>query len=371
MTSQVAIMNLYGVAIASDSLASRRAEDGFITTDGNKKIWSIGPEHKVVALHYGSTVIGSMPHQIHFEAWARTLTKPLPNVPAYVKSYQAYCASSKSIHGRKTEDDISFTIFHDALTRLRNNLTADPEAEPEKFHQTATEFKAFYTKAKKFAGTSDEWLEETIKKQKIDLNKLINNYFEFKFAAKTRTAIKQGMKQFYLAALGIKSDTNLMFVGFGAKDDFAGAQRLFMRGITNGKLLSFTDEPVYVSPDGIDSRILYAAQFDAMKMFVQGIHPQMFDTLSTIAHNVLQEHLPEDTQPDKVHEISSKIVEGLQQHSDEQYVQPAFNAILNMNTDQLAASARGLVLLQTAAASIGTSSPTVGGQVEVVTLQKA
>ena len=361
-------MNLYGVAIASDSLASRRAEDGYITTDGNKKIWSLGPEHKVVALHYGSTVIGSMPHQIHFEAWARTLTKPLANVPAYVKSYQAYCASTKSIHSRKNEDDISFTILHDALTRLRNNLTEDPEANPESFHKTVTDFKDFYTKSKKFANADEAWFDATIKKQKVDVNKLINGYFEFKFAPKTRTAIKKALKQFYLAALAIKSDTNLLFVGFGANDNFAGAQRLFMRGIVNGKLLSFTDEPVYVSPDGIDSRILYAAQFDAMKGFIQGVRPQILDTLSTITHNVLAEHFQDNDDP--VHDLSQKIMEGVQNFSDEQFIQPACNAIMNMNTDQLAASARGLVLLQTAAASIGTSAPTVGGEVEVSTITK-
>ena len=313
-----------------------------------------------------------MPHQIHFEAWARTLTKPLANVPAYVKSYQAYCASTKSIHGIKTEDSATFGILRDALKRLTNQVKEDPELNPEEFHKVVTKFRDFYKTGKKYDGVDKEWLEATLKKHKVDLDDLIHQYFEFKMATKTLNAIKQALKYYFLAAYDLRSDTNLLFVGFGAKEDFASAQRLFIRAIVNGKLLSYTDEAVAVHPDGINSRILYAAQYDAMKMFVEGIRPQLYDTLSTITHNVLNEQLqPDPTKPDDkttalVHDLSTKINNALGEATDDMYVQPAFNAIMNMNTDQLASAARGLVLLQTAAASIGTSTPTVGGQVEVV-----
>ncbi len=96
------MMNLYGVALASDTLASRKAEDGWISSEGNNKIWTV-TGHPVQALHYGNTILGGIPHKIHFEAWVRTLTKPLPNIQAYVTSYKNYCVSAKSIHSRKAE----------------------------------------------------------------------------------------------------------------------------------------------------------------------------------------------------------------------------------------------------------------------------
>jgi hypothetical protein len=112
-------MNLYGVALASDTLASRKAVDGFITTEGNNKIWTI-TGHQVQALHYGNTLLGGIPHKIQFEAWVRTLTKPLPNIQAYVTSYKNYCEGPKSIHSRKTEAHDLKHVFKDALNRLNN-----------------------------------------------------------------------------------------------------------------------------------------------------------------------------------------------------------------------------------------------------------
>jgi uncharacterized protein YaaW (UPF0174 family) len=44
--------------------------------------------------------------------------------------------------------------------------------------------------------------------------------------------------------------------------------------------------------------------------------------------------------------------------------------LTNKITEELAQSAKGLVLLQSAAASIGSQSPTVGGPVEVSTITR-
>jgi hypothetical protein len=69
-------------------------------------------------------------------------------------------------------------------------------------------------------------------------------------------------------------------------------------------------------------------------------------------------------------ELSDKITEELADFSRNTFINPAFNAIMNMSPEQLAASAKGLVVMQAAAAAIGIQTPTVGGPVEVSTITK-
>ena len=383
MTSQVALMNLYGVALASDTLSSRKADDGYITSEGNNKIWTI-TGHQVQALHYGNTLLGGIPHKIHFEAWVRTLTKPLPNIQAYVSSYKKYCESTKSIHSRKTEAYDLRWVFKDALNRLSNkvdpqianlDLTQDEVENQNTIHKLleseAKSFDAFYKNSHKFEGATREWLEQSITKFKIDLNELIAEVFDYPLTTKIKTILKRAMKNFALAAWDIRSDTNLVFVGFGSKDEFAGSQRLRIRGVYNQKLLAITEEALYVSPDDIDSRVIYAAQADAMKALLQGYHPRFGDRLEAVVSRHIQEFL--DGKKMERHygtDLSDKITEELADFSRNTFINPAFNAIMNMSPEQLAASAKGLVVMQAAAAAIGTQTPTVGGPVEVSMITK-
>jgi hypothetical protein len=383
MTSQVALMNLYGVALASDTLASRKADDGYITSEGNNKIWTI-TGHQVQALHYGNTLLGGIPHKIHFEAWVRTLTKPLPNIQAYVSSYKKYCESTKSIHSTKSEGENLKWVFKDALNRLSNKVgpqianldsTQDELENQNNIHKLleseAKSFDAFYKNSHKFEGATKEWLEQSITKFKIDLNELILEVFDYPVTPRIKTVLKRAMKNFALAAWDIRSDTNLVFVGFGSKDEFAGSQRLRIRGVYNQKLLAITEGALYVSPDDIDSRIIYAAQADAMKALLQGYHPRFGDRLEKVLARHIQDFL--DGKKMERHygtDLTDKITEELADFSSNSFINPAFNAIMNMSPEQLAASAKGLVVMQAAAAAIGTQTPTVGGPVEVSTITK-
>ena len=383
MTSQVALMNLYGVALASDTLASRKADDGWITSEGNNKIWSI-PGHQVQALHYGNTILGGIPHKIQFEAWVRTLTKPLPNIQAYVTSYKNYCAGPKSIHSRQAEGFDLRRVFKDALNRLNNKVepeianldsTQDEVENQNRIHkllaEQATSFSNFYKNSIKFNGATKEWLEASITKFKIDLNEVIEECFDYPVIPKNKTILKRAMKNFALAAWDIRSDTNLVFVGFGAKDEFAGSQRLRIRGIYNQKLLAITEDALYVSPDDIDSRVIYAAQADAMKALLQGYHPSFGDFVESVVSRNL-EHFLDGKKMNRHYgtELSDKITEELAELSRNTFINPAFNAIMNMSPEQLAQAAKGLVVMQAAAAGIGTQTPTVGGPVEVSTITK-
>ncbi len=383
MTSQVALMNLYGVALASDTLASRKVDDGWITTEGNNKIWSI-TGHQVQVLHYGNTLLGGIPHKIQFEAWVRTLTKPLPNIQAYVTSYKNYCRSPKSIHSRQAEGFDLRRVFKDALNRLNNKVepeianldsTQDEIENQNRIHkllaQQATSFSNFYKNSIKFNGATKEWLEASITKFKIDLNEVIEECFDYPVIPKNKTILKRAMKNFALAAWDIRSDTNLVFVGFGSKDEFAGSQRLRIRGIYNQKLLAITEDALYVSPDDIDSRVIYAAQADAMKALLQGYHPRFGDFVESAVSRNLEQFL--DGKKMNRHygtELSDKITEELAELSRNTFINPAFNAIMNMSPEQLAQAAKGLVVMQAAAAGIGTQTPTVGGPVEVSTITK-
>ena len=116
MTSQVAVMNLRGVAVASFTVLSRGSAAGTKTMGNTGKIYEIGPGHKVLVLHSANAEINGVPLSLHIGGWSRTLTIPRPTLQSYVDSYVEWAGREKGIHAPLSEKTvINFSLnehFH-------------------------------------------------------------------------------------------------------------------------------------------------------------------------------------------------------------------------------------------------------------------
>lgn len=368
MTTQLAVFNLYGIAIASDTLASLRTQSGFKYSFGNSKIWEPGGDHKFVVYHSGAALFNSMPHQIHIESWFRTLTKPLRTLDAYAQSYKKFCVSKASTHSPASEPVLLKSLFSELSTMMHNY--ALEEAKPENKEEwnaalieQATQALKYYTDLDNFPKTSITWAEETITNSKFNVRKELKEVFPEGFPPKFYNTFVKVFKKFLISACITENDSTLTFAGYGADDLYVSTRKLNFRGILNGRVLFKT-----INEQSLDAvtnfrGLLYGAQNDAMWGFVQGFRSPVRGHLSSILDN----HLPDgDGKQAKI----DQVLEDLNAATDQDYVSPFFRRLSSCSVKELAETARDMINLQLLSAKLSGTQETVGGEVELLTIDK-
>lgn len=87
MTSQVALLNRIGVAIASDSIATLTSRDGSKPLYNEKKVFEIGLGHKVLILNNGNSSISGVPVETLLAKWASGLAEAKGKTSDYWESF--------------------------------------------------------------------------------------------------------------------------------------------------------------------------------------------------------------------------------------------------------------------------------------------
>ena len=368
MTTQLAVFNLYGIAIASDTLASLRTPSGFKYSFGNSKIWEPGGDHKFVVYHSGAALFNSMPHQIHVESWFRTLTKPLPTLNDYAESYKKFCAGKASTHTAASEPTLVKALFSELANMMRNYALdeASPENKDEwnaNLVEQANQALKYYNEIQNFPKTSLTWAEETIAASKINMRKELKEVFEEGFPPKFYNTFVKAFKKFLVTQCGSDGDSTLTFAGYGANDLYVSVRKINFRGILNGRVLYKTINEQTLEPVNNFRGLLYGAQNDAMWGFVQGFRSPVRSHLS----NILANHLPDGEDKDSKIE---KVIEDLTSATDSDYVNPFFRRLSSCSVKELAETARDMINLQLLSAKLSGTQETVGGDVELLTIDK-
>ena len=103
MTSQVAVANHSGVAVASDTVTTSYVEGGTKTIGNSHKIWEIGTGHRVLVLHSGAVTQNGVTLKLLLNEWSTTLSKPLDTLEDYVDSYITWMNRERNIHTQESE----------------------------------------------------------------------------------------------------------------------------------------------------------------------------------------------------------------------------------------------------------------------------
>lgn len=373
MTTQLALLNMSGLAIASDTLATLTSAGAFKTSQGNSKIWTPSGNHKFAVFHSGSSHINSMPHQLHIDAWFSTLTTPLATLKDYVESYKRFSSSKNSPHSRDSEPELVKSLLREFIQSSKKTINQKSDLDPETpegevqwlglVHDEAKFVNDAYKELKALPNTTPTWANETITKFKINLRKEIKEYFYEGIAPKSVTLFSNAFKKFLQTGEPSPITSTLTFVGFGAKEVFPSSLRYDVRGIINGMFQ--LEQTQQYTIDGLNRSlaIVYGAQCDAMWAMVQGYRSPVERHLRNILDVELGEH--ENKQA-----ITDQVVQGLQNITGQEYVNPAFRRLTNHSLSELAQTTKDMVNLQILSAKLSGSSETVGGDVEVLTIDK-
>lgn len=381
-------MNLRGVAVASDTVvtSSSTSSSGKSSakTMGNMgKIYELGQLHNVVILHSGNTDLNSVPAYLYVGEWARTLAAPLPTLRDYVDSFIKWTGRDSTMHTAESEMIVISDVISEHFGWMSNRVkkianVAAPRAEHEKLASYKKRITGlvdaeieegfnYLNSLEKIPDFSDVNARQVLERHEYDLGDWIDTYFEgVEISERSRSLLMSSALRTLTRFQSLNSDLLLAFVGFGVDEPFAGSIRVNCRGIYGGLLQASVDERFSVSPVDNSSGISHYAQGDAIFTFLRGYHADLKDRIVSL--------ISEKTRDIEVLEGESSIADAISEEissfSHERFVSPLLRTIDAMSLQGLEEFAESLVGLQ-ATATYGQEGPaTVGGVIEVVTIDR-
>ncbi len=222
MTSQIAIFNPLGVAVASDTVSTISTTGKTKTMNNAQKIFALHEPHLLVVIESGDALSNGIHMQLLINEWSRTLENAMPTVKEYAQSFAEWYSTTSDLIPKESDwDEVNWQLndhYHRIKRRIKDDLT-DATSQEEaiastKFHtQSALEsLKQFEL----FEGATDEDDATLLTELNIDLIEKINAIFQgiSGLDEARETLIKCGqlaLSRFHSTT----ADSDLGFIGFG------------------------------------------------------------------------------------------------------------------------------------------------------------
>jgi len=382
MTSQVAVANHGGVAVASDTVVTSYVQGGTKTVGNSRKIWEIGPAHKVLILHSGSVTQNGVMVNLLLSEWASTLSGPLEKLEDYVDAYITWMNREKSIHTQDSEFRRANYLLNDHYYEVKKRAESKWMLIPvEEEHLTSREEILLnyaqdgleYLKSLDLnpGVSNDSEFEKLIQHDAIDLDEKFNVIFgDIGLNDENKNILIQSAPLILSRAQNFPYTATLAFVGFGSKEYFAGNIRLNSIGFYGGKFIYDKGELFSVDPDA-GSTISAFAQDEAIQGFIRGARWEIIDQVESLIEEKVNEFIEVDD-PDKNlgEDVATAVRKALQEFNFERYTKPLLDSIEGLDLSHLANLAESLVGMQATASFGGDNPATVGGFVEVATIDR-
>ena len=374
MTSQIAILSMYGAAIASDTVVTSYRGGNKKVTPNSSKIVELGTEHKVLVLNSGNLNLNTYPHELHLREWAKTLPGPLPTLAAYAQSYEDW---SKTESKFTTPESITKTLerialaaaemSHGWLQSERENMEVADIVNTRKVNaqdkKELEEQLAYFETMDDYRSISRSALKNQLSNVRPIVRTVVEDFAQSTFPpiSKPNIGLMEKVVELLVGKpFSMDGDSTLGFIGFGFDEHYPACISLQCRGVFAGNLVATRDPLKVTEEDG--GYIQYFAQYDNIWGFVNGIHPDMRKAAIRILRNL---DLPLGYETN----LAEKFGEELDEASSQMFVNPLFHNLGAFSILEMTGLADSLVSLQVLSSTIfGTDVSTVGGTIEVASI---
>jgi hypothetical protein len=388
MTSQVAVYNQLGIALASDTVSTAFSDNGAKTTGNSEKIFELGDGHKVVILHYGSTGLNNLLHQFHVNEWRLSLTGSLPTLEDYVASYRDWSANGPRFHSPESIalDASAFirTYFEGVKAAIDSEVNGDTSLvglSEDQFNlaaliineEVAKERLAELKAMPLFDGLTEAKARAIIKTHIVDVNTLIEQVFEGYVQSPALLRTLRSSAPYMLARRqSWRWDSTLVFAGYGEKDAFPGTITLSCRGLIDGLLVAHQAETVRIDPEDLRWELSNFAQGDAIESFLSGVNKDVRNQIAWGVDSLVRDMTHDDPNADTdfVNGKVRFVLDKLDSYTWKNYLGPIGRHISGLNVSSLANLGETLVGMQATASQSKDGPVSVGGFIEVVTIDR-
>jgi len=402
MTTEIAVMNRTGIALAADSAVTISSVAGVSIRNNANKLFSLSKYHPVGVMIYGNAVFTEIPWEVIIKSYRQSLgDKEFKSVNEYSSHFFKYLNS----YGIPDDNQISYV--NSIARTITNGIKTHVDAQvKEKFQNsnavTNKEIKDIFTDylTKLLENINNQKIDvyytksrlTTIGKkyQKIITSSINSDLMQFKPTKGHREAILNVIIR--AAAKGIAGNlSGIVIAGYGANDIYPVCCNYGVLGFLEGKTIKH-DNNVSVITCRNNSEILSFAQSDDIKAFIEGIAPKPDNFLKKTFEEALVNQLPtllqdelskelkitNDKIKSKIHTIAKDSCSGIfngmfsefKRYKEQTCVNPVLRAIGAMEKTELAVIAETLVNLVSFRKQVTMDMETVGGPIDVAIITK-
>jgi hypothetical protein len=393
MTSQVAVLNLHGVAVASDSVMTLGAGTKQRTISSMEKIFDLGTPHNVVIMINDSAQFMGVPWAPILNEWIATLKTPLVSIEQYWEHLRGWLPEQDAYFTPDQESLFVSEIVQAVYLEVRSELleyVTDSQVDEEEWEtaETGKYVNSIVNKAIEGFGEQlgyEGVSEASDKKYLSRFKDVIKAQYDYVFddVPTTKSAEARLLNEVPTLAMAraqrATPQTEIAFIGYGTSEVYPSIERVRVEGVFNGRTRWWVlKSPVHMKAGtGTDSMIEGYAQSDAIFTFVKGMDPSYRWMIQNAITEVLDDHrhdlfneLDEDETEALEEEIHRRVTAAMDALEAQAFTAPILATVAAMPPLELARMAESLVGIQALRASSGNELPTVGGDIDVVVITR-
>lgn len=385
MTAEVAVMNKSAIALAADSAVT----GPYKIYNSINKLFRLSDYHPVGIMIYGRAEIMGIPwesviktyrqhlgkkHETHLRKYADSFIE-------YLKTYRAFADSERKAYVR-------FTI-HGYLHSIQNEV-GEPDLIPAAERNTKIldvvrrQLKALTSQFVEFPEIPSDFRDELEKLYGSETSVYINQVFkEYNVVSTTSDEIKKFCFE-CLSRCFFADYSGVVIAGFGEDEIFPSFVEYEIEGEAYGTHLKYhVNQEQRVGFDN-PATIAAFAQQEMVKLFFEGIHPDVKQHSKSFLQNLFVEYEKKILSAVKgstkkglatVIKEANKVFlqeydKAVQKHQAEDHVRPVLATVGMLPKDELAAMAESLINLTVLKRRVSTDRETVGGPIDVVVISK-
>lgn len=408
MTAIIAILNKSSVAVAADSAVSVTRENHRKVYNYANKIFNLAKGAPIAIMIYDNAEFVGIPWETIIKMYRRhTSHKKFDHVSGYRDDFINYLQSFRTYFGGHEEEqtmkEITVRVLHEFDETVR-------KVTSEKFDDGQLLALSEVDKRNHYKGALLEVINKSIKANELvayhngfdesDKAKLRERFHELMdgyvtellsfFLLRDDTELRQLLHDVILentVKVGfVESCSGLVFTGFGELEIFPSCYSINVGGVLNDKIrMSDENKPIKIDSE-IDASIAPFAQTDIMRTFVEGIDPNVKNSipsafasaleqfneyvLASIDNSSVMEQNLRTVLEQAVPDVVTSLVKRLHDLRFERHIGPMLNTISSLSKEDLAEMAESLINLTYLKRRASFSEESVGGPIDVAIITK-
>jgi hypothetical protein len=379
MTSQIAIFNSLGVAVASDTVTTVSNEYGTKTTNNSQKIFPLSSPHRLVVIDSGSVRSNGIHIRLLLSEWSQTLTEALPTVSDYAINFKEWFANSAYLIPPDSDAHEVNLLLNEHYYEIKRRVKADAigansESEiAEIFRFHANSARQWLDGLELFDGATDQADAALIDALGVDLIEKVDYIFAgIPGLDEVREMLIHDAPLVLSRSQPSDHDTDLGFIGFGKDEFFAKSVKASCRARYGQVARIKLNEPFGASPEAGGSINTYA-QSNVLHGFLRGAQHDVLHAINTFIWSKLTEGIDEGDEEgfDKARQFVSDLENHVEEFSFKQFVSPMLDTIDSFSLVDIASLARSLVGMQAIRSAASPEPASVGGFIESLVIDRA
>lgn len=402
MTTELAILNKNGIALAADSAVtvthSPQRQKVYNTAN---KLFMLSKYHPVGIMVFGNASFMGMPWETVIKDFRQKLDETsYPTIADYARAFienfeQGASLITAADQAEYFEQEVTgfFTYIRDKVNKaVEEEFEAKKKPVPDTRVRTLAgrtikeEFDS-WTAEKNLPTFSDADVQELLKAYKGITGKVVKQVFQKLPLTKTaRGQLEKLSVDIFCKDRFFKDVSGIVVAGFGDQEHFPALKSFFFAALVNGKLKHKERSEAKISAQS-SAEIHPFAQDDMIVEFVEGMHPELTKFLDgyvkelfrQLSDGLLQSFAPlmqdkKDAYAKTLKSLTKQLLTEFEKQmktfKELKHVAPILGAVASLPKDELATMAEALVNLTSFKRKMSMDVESVGGPIDVAVISK-